>query len=693
MMEDDLKSKAQLMNELEELRSRVATLEKQNSQYNNTLQGLSKQKEKRRAMFPAMTPRIWHVDLDGRILKVTRSVSDNLALPLKDVVGRKLQEFLPPDEASQFNADMKRIIGSGKPELGVVEARTFLSGGKKSWTLCDKVPYYDKHGEVAGMVIYAVDISKRVEAEQALRASTLKLSEVMDLAHIVNWEADPITGTFTFNDPFYSFYSTTAEREGGYVMSRDEYVRRFVHRDDIDKFYQFVEKTRKAMEPDLISHVEHRIVDRDGKVRHIQARTRIIRGRGGSIVRIYGANQDITDRKQVEEEKRHLETQLLQVRKMEALGTLAGGIAHDFNNILEGIIGFAEMIREDSVAGKPQHRRIGLVLKGAYRGRELVKQILAFSRQKAHDLKPVALCGVVEEGLKLLRPALPSTIEIRSRSLTDEDTVNADPAQLHRVLMNLCTNAAHAMREKGGLMEIEVSNACFGPGGPLPLPEMVPGDYVVLTVRDTGCGMEPDTIDRIFDPFFTTKSLGDGTGLGLSVVHGIIKSYDGHVAVKSEVETGSTFHIYLPRIERQVNLEGEEAGGTKGGQERVLFVDDEDILVDLNRERLNRLGYDVAATTSSTEALEIFKKEPDRFDLIITDYTMPYHTGMDLAKEFQRIRPDIPIILCTGHNERISPETAKAAGIRGFLVKPQSKDQMALAIRRVLDEGPRGWRG
>jgi PAS domain S-box-containing protein len=684
-MEDKDKTKAQLINEVKGMRLRIAHLENQVSLHNKIQEGLRKQKEKRLAMFYSLTPRIWHIDLEGRIVRTSRSASESLALPVKDVIGRKLEEFLPPHEALKFKDDMERIIRSGEPELGVVEARSFLPSGNRGWALCDKVPYYDKHGEIAGIIVYAVDISERIKAQEALRVSTLKLSEALDLAHIVNWEADPITGAFTFNDPFYSFYGTTAEREGGYVMSRDEYARRFVHPEDIDEFYRFVERTRQRAEPDLLSHLEHRIIDHSGKVRHILARTRIIRGPTGNIVRIYGANQDITDRKQMEEEKRHLEMQLLQARKMEALGTLAGGIAHDFNNILEGIIGFAEMIREDSDVDKPLHRRIGLVLKGAHRGRDLVKQILTFSRQKGLGRKPAALWEVVQEGLKLLRPALPSTIEIRSRSLTDDDTVSADPVQLHQVLMNLCMNAAYAMREKGGLLEIDVSNVKFETGDPLPLPEIEPGEYVVLTVRDTGCGMGPDTIDRIFDPFFTAKPLGEGTGLGLAVVHGIIKSHNGHVVVQSELGKGSTFCIYLPKIERQARLEGQEAGAIPGGKESVLFIDDEDILVDLNRERLSGLGYNVVATTSAVEALEIFKRAPYRFDLVITDYTMPYHTGMDLAAEFLRIRKDIPIILCTGHNDNVSPESARAAGIQEFLMKPQSRDELAQAVRRVLD--------
>jgi CheY-like chemotaxis protein len=370
---------------------------------------------------------------------------------------------------------------------------------------------------------------------------------------------------------------------------------------------------------------------------------------------------------------------------MEALGALAGGIAHDFNNVLEGIIGFAEMIKEDAPADSSVHRRIGLVLKGAKRGRDLVRQILTFSHHSKQEQKPVVLHEILEEGLRLLRPTLPSTIEIRLKNLAEDDTISANSGQIHQVLMNLCTNAAHAMREKGGLLEIGTSRASFTSGDLLPLPDMQPGKYVVLTVHDTGCGIEPEILKRIFDPFFTTKQQGEGTGLGLSVTHGIIKSHNGYITVRSEPGQGSTFQVYLPSIRSQVSEAGARAIPTRGGEERILFVDDEDLLVDLYKERLIKLGYDVIATTSSMEALELFKKEPDKFDLVITDYTMPHLTGMDLATELLKARRDIPVILLTGHSDNVSPETARASGISELLMKPQSKGEIAQAMRRVLD--------
>lgn len=384
------------------------------------------------------------------------------------------------------------------------------------------------------------------------------------------------------------------------------------------------------------------------------------------------------------EKRKKAEEQLRHTQKMKAIGTLAGGIAHDFNNILAGIIGFTEMVMDDTDPASREYRRLELVIKGAQRGRDLVKQILTFSRQVGHEQKPVALSDIVNEGLKLLRPLIPATTQIRSEISTGDDTILADPAQMHQVLMNLCMNSVQAMGKRGGTLEIGVARDHFKKAGQVPVAGMKPGDYVTLTVRDTGCGMKPETIERIFDPFFTTRAHAEGSGLGLSVVHGIVQSHEGFVTVESEPGKGSLFSLYLPAIEKPEATAGEEPR-VKGGNECILFVDDEDMLVELNEQRLSQLGYDIVGTTRSAEALRIFRDEPNRFHMVITDYTMPDMNGLDLAKKLLKVRPDIPIILCTGYNDDVSPEKVRKAGIKEFLLKPQSKQELDRAIRRILD--------
>ena len=384
-------------------------------------------------------------------------------------------------------------------------------------------------------------------------------------------------------------------------------------------------------------------------------------------------------------ELRTTQKQLLQAQKMEAIGILAGGIAHDFNNILAPIMGYTEIALSDLPAESETREDLKQVLKAAERARDLVAQILAFSRQTIGERKPIELVPIVKEALKLLRAAVPTTIEIRQDIAPDTWVVNADPTQIHQILMNLCTNAAHAM-PKGGVLEVSLANVELDEKLCAEFEDLTPGSYVRLTVRDTGCGMDKKTLEHIFDPFFTTKAPGEGTGMGLSVVHGIVKSYGGDISVHSEPGVGTTVYIYLPVVKAMAEVRPETAEPVRGGTESILFVDDEVMVVEMGRETLKRLGYRVTTRTSSIEALELFRVKPGEFDLVITDQTMPNMTGDNLAVELLRIRPDIPIILCTGFSHAITPEKASALGIREFVMKPIVGAQLGRVVRRVLDE-------
>jgi two-component system, cell cycle sensor histidine kinase and response regulator CckA len=314
-----------------------------------------------------------------------------------------------------------------------------------------------------------------------------------------------------------------------------------------------------------------------------------------------------------------------------------------------------------------------------------VKQILTFSRLNEEVREPVVLSNVINETLRFLRPVLPATISIKKKLLGVDDTVLADPSQMHQVIMNLCTNAAHAMREKGGTLELSIANVDSSDEELDPRAGLQPGVYVRLSVTDTGHGMTPEILDNIFDPFFTTKDSGEGTGLGLSVVHGIMSSHAGHITVSSEFGKGSTFHVYLPTIESATSFEAGPRPAIQGGRERILFVDDEESLVELNLQRLSGLGYQVFTSSSSTDALKLFEAGPDGFDLVITDYTMPNMTGIELARALLAVKPGIPVILISGLNEKILPEKIEETGIRAFLPKTAGKRELAGLIRRVLD--------
>jgi len=417
---------------------------------------------------------------------------------------------------------------------------------------------------------------------------------------------------------------------------------------------------------------------KDGMPYKVEASISPIRDKAGTIINYVTIERDVTH-------EAELETQLRQVQKMEAIGTLAGGIAHDFNNILAAIMGYTEMALYDVPEGNAGRRNLEQVIKAGYRGKELVKQIITFSRRSEQERRPMRVSPIVKEALKLLRASLPTTIDIRQSIKTQSGMVLADPTQIHQVLMNLCSNASYAMREKGGVLEVSLADVDVDSDGAAPYSGLNPGAYLKLTVSDTGHGMDRAIIERIFDPFFTTKRPGEGTGMGLAVVHGIVKSYGGVLVVDSELGKGSTFNVFFPRVEGDFLPEIDSVAPLPKGKERILFVDDEEDLVAMVQQMLEPLGYGVVTKTNSLEALEVFKAQPDHFALVITDQTMPHMTGADLAQELMCIRPDIPIILCTGFSEIITADEAKALGIREFVMKPFTTSEITETMRRVLE--------
>ena len=394
---------------------------------------------------------------------------------------------------------------------------------------------------------------------------------------------------------------------------------------------------------------------------------------------------DITERKEAEDERKKLQSQLLQAQKMEAIGTLAGGIAHDFNNILGAILGYAEMARDDCPAGSLVARDLDQVIKASHRAKDLVKQILAFSRQAESRQIPLQPALIIKETLQMLRSSLPSTIAIHQDLAADTGTILADPTQIHQIIMNLCTNAFHAMEEGGGTLSVILESQCLAARDLGGRPHVKPGDFIHIAIGDTGQGIAPEIRDKIFDPFFTTKEIGKGTGMGLAIVDGIVKSYGGFVSCDSQLGQGTVFHITLPTVPIDHALpQTETVEIVATGSERILFVDDEPMLSELAESMLQRLGYHVTVRSSSIEALSSFQNQPQAYDLVITDQTMPGMTGIDLARRMLQIRPDLPIILCTGYSSLLSEDRAKSMGIKGFAMKPLAKNDIAALIRKVL---------
>ncbi len=425
--------------------------------------------------------------------------------------------------------------------------------------------------------------------------------------------------------------------------------------------------------------VEFEILRRDGSSRTIAVTGRRSLERSGQMNQTHCIIQDITNRTQ-------FERQLRQVQKMEAIGTLAGGIAHDFNNLLGAILGYADLALLGASGDSSLRHNLEQILQAGFRARGLTKQILAFSRQSEQERKPLRIGPIIEETLKLMKASIPSTIKVQALIADGEDLIFGDPTQIHQVIMNLCTNAAQSMRDQGGILNVRLFPI------EIPIeekhwhPDLSAGPFLKLEVEDTGQGIEPRWLDKIFDPFFTTKDPGEGTGMGLAVVHGIVKSHGGIIGVESEPGKGSLFTVLLPKIQHETLPEPIEVSPMPTGRERILLIDDEEILVDLGKQMLEYLGYQVTTRTSSLEALELFKSQADRFDLVITDHTMPQMTGLDLSKALLELRPGIPILLCTGFSETITPQKVQALGIRELVMKPIVFKELAGIIRQTLDK-------
>jgi signal transduction histidine kinase/ActR/RegA family two-component response regulator len=429
-----------------------------------------------------------------------------------------------------------------------------------------------------------------------------------------------------------------------------------------------LEKARSKLQADR-NALEIRVLERTRDLERINERLQL----------------ELEHRRRLEVERTEMMIQLQQAQKMEAIGTLAGGIAHDFNNILSAVIGFTELSLLDVPQGSQLHANLQHVVSAGQRAKKLIRQILTFSRQSNPETQPVQLRQIIHEAIELLRASLPATIEIK-QDIQSDAFIMADPSQLHQVVMNLCTNASQAMLPESGVLELALHDRDIGSDHVASYPDMAPGSYLELVVADTGRGMSRQTLKRIFDPFFTTKEKGQGTGMGLAVVHGIVKNCKGDIAVCSEIDHGTTFRVLLPTVKKSNGSQRKMDQVMPRGNERILFVDDEPMQADLAGRFLTPLGYRVEAFTDSTAALNRFYEAPDQFDLVLTDMFMPKMTGRSLAAKINGIRADLPIILCSGFSDSPSETKDPNQHIRGYLMKPFGMKELATTIRRILDE-------
>ncbi len=527
----------------------------------------------------------------------------------------------------------------------------------------------------------AVSREKRRQAEAALLASEEKFKTIA--YYTVDWESwfAPDGTCLWVNPAVFRITGYSADE----ILSMPDFTAVLFAEEDREPFRRYFKKALTGTRGD---NFEIRFLHKNGSNLWLSVSWQPVYDTTGKFLGIRTSGRDITALRQAFEERGKLEKQLYQAQKMEAVGTLAGGIAHDFNNILSGIIGYAELaiVQQDEDL---RRRNMEQILNAAERARNLVRQILAFSRHVEQDKQLQDFRLVVDEALKLLRATLPTTIEIKKIFTESPLPVHADYTQMHQVMMNICTNAAHAIGEKGGVITVRLSQEEIMAGTTTGEPDLSPGSYARLTISDTGCGIDPVHLGRLFDPFFTTKGVGEGTGLGLSVVYGIVHDHSGTIKVASLPGQGATFHIYLPLSEGNLQERAEpKKTATLRGNERILFVDDEVELVDLGQKILAGLGYSVKACADSRAALQTYLANPQAYDLIITDMNMPHLSGSELAVQILAVRPGQPIILMTGYSDYMSSEKAAEIGIRAFVLKPLSRTMLASLIRQVMDADP-----
>ncbi len=526
---------------------------------------------------------------------------------------------------------------------------------------------FDENNNLQHIRGFLLDITERKRAEEEQRASEERQKIIF------NASPDPVV---VYNNKGYPEYMNEAFTDcfGWYLDElRDQHIP-FVPEDQNEITKLKIKEIYQSGNP---VRFETKRFSKNGDMLDILLSAAIIKGIEGINNSLVVNLKDITGRKK-------LEAQIQQTHKMESIGTLAGGIAHDFNNILFPVLGHTEMLLQDIPEDNPIYNNLEEIYAGATRAKELVKQILTFSRQEASEFKLIKIQPVIKEALKLIRATIPTTIEIKQDINPDCGAIKADPTQIHQIMMNITTNAYHAMQETGGILKISLKQI-ESEEHALKISDMESGAYACLTIADTGAGIDKKLSDKIFDPFFTTKEVGKGTGMGLSVVHGIVKSMNGIINVYSEPDKGTEFNVYFPieknLYEKQtINVET----SIQGGNEHILLVDDEKAIIEMEQNMLERLGYKVTSRSSSLDALEAFRISPDKFDLVITDMQMPNMPGDKLSVELTKIRLDIPVLLCTGFSETMSEEKAESLGINGFLLKPIVMKDLSCKIREVL---------
>ncbi|MFZ2632045.1 MAG: PAS domain S-box protein [Desulfosalsimonadaceae bacterium] len=630
-------------------------------------ESLLESEEKYRTILDNIADGYYEVDAAGNLTFFNNFMCKILGYANAELMGMNFRAYMDPENAGKVFQTFNRVFTTGEPSKAF-DWEIIHKDGSKCHIDASVSVIRNESAHVAGFRGIVRDVTERKAAEQALIKSQEQYRGVVENA------SDAI---IILQDSLIVFHNQRTETLTGY--SREELAEipfiHFVIPGDRPAVSERHVKTLNGERFDSAYSFE--IMDKNGHEISVEANTALISWQGTPAVQCF--IRDVTLQKK-------LETQLHQSHKLESIGTLAGGIAHDFNNIIGIILANAELMILNVPDSSPTRKNLKTILSACGRARDVVKQILSFSSQTEQKRMPVMLGSIVQESLKLLRSSIPATIDIRTAIPEESNTIMADPVQIHQVVINLCTNAAHAMKEKGGILEVSLKETILDENSVQPYAGFSPGRYMNLSVSDAGDGIDPKKIGRIFDPYFTTKKIGEGSGMGLAVVHGIVKNHGGAITVQSEIGKGTVFRILFPKIEAEMVPEKKITEKLPRGKERILYVDDEPSLVEIGKQMLEHLGYRVESKTSPVAALELFQADPHGFDLVITDMTMPQMTGNVLAQELIRVRPDIPVILNTGYSDQMDEARAFNAGISAYVMKPLTAMQLAKAVRSVLDK-------
>jgi PAS domain S-box-containing protein len=601
-------------------------------------------------------------DLDFKAIEWNPAAETIFGYSKAEAMGKHVTELILSEELKEMVDGVYRDLISGKGGTRSTNENITKDGRK---IICDwyNTILKDANGKVVGAASLVNDITERINSEINLERIKLAIDQSFDAIGMSTAEGQHFYQNATFTQMF------------GYDLSEVVVMhpkKLYQDQDIADEVFETISKGDNWTG-------QIKMVSKNGRQIPIELRANAIKDEHGRVVGFVGIHLDITDRLK-------LEAKLQQAQKMESIGTLAGGIAHDFNNIMAIIVGNIELALDDVPKWNSAYSSLEEIKKASLRAKNIVKQLLSFSRKTDQEMQPIQIALVIEDALKFLRSTIPTTINIHPNILTTDEMILADLTQINQIIMNLCINASHAMEQTGGDLNVIVAKMVLDDKSARDYPGLKSGDHVKIIISDTGPGIDPEIIDQIFDPYFTTKEVGKGSGMGLAVVHGIVKSHRGAIVVESSQGKGTIFIILFPLIKEKQMVDTKATMDIPRGNETILFVDDEISIIKMVQRMFERLGYKVETATTPEEALDRFSLNPDHFDLVITDMTMPQMTGVKLSEKLKDIREDIPIIVCTGHSNLVDEEKAKEMGLAAYVMKPIDMQKTAQTIRKILDK-------